>query len=166
MSNTITQKTITWGNGQTSLYAGTPLDTNGKPANDGSAVGILAEDIHMPDRSASVLTAGVWDEDAHTDSGIVLSDAAKAAMSGITFKHPPKTIIDQEALEDALEDYVQKTDLATTEAAGLVKQSAAVEDAADAPTQEDFNGLLGALRTAGVINTPAEEDPEDPEEET
>lgn len=160
MSNTITQKTITWGNGQNCLYAGTPLDASGKPANNGNAIGILAEDIHMPDRSASVLTAGTWDEDAHTDSGIILSDAAKAAMSGITFAHPPKTIIDQEKLADALEDYVQKTDLATTEAAGLVKQSAAIEDAADAPTKSDFNGLLGALRTAGIINTPAPEEPE------
>lgn len=163
MSNTITQKAITWGNGKTLLRAGTPLDENGNPANDASAIGILAEDIRMPDRLAQVLTAGEWDEDAHTDCGIVLSDAAKAAMSGITFTHPPKGIIDQETLAGILEDYVQKTDLATTEAAGLVKQTEAVEDAADAPTQADFNGLLGALRTAGVINTPDAEDPQDPE---
>lgn len=162
MSNTITQKTITWGNGRTSLYAGTPLDVNGNPANDASAIGILAEDIHMPDRSANVLTAGVWDEDAHTACGIVLSDAAKAAMSEITFTHPPKEIVDQGKLAEALEAYVQKTDLATPETAGLVKQTAAVEDAADAPTQADFNGLLGALRTAGVINTQVAEDPDTP----
>ena len=138
MSNTITQKTITWGNGQTSLYAGTPLDTNGKPANDGSAVGVLAEDIHMPDRSASVLTAGVWDEDAHTDSGIILSDAAKAAMSGITFKHPPV-------------EYVQKSDLATTSKAGIVKQGASIAAIGSNPTKADFNGLLTKLKNAGVI---------------
>lgn len=146
MSNTITQKTITWGNSQNRLYAGTPLDTNGKIANDSTAIGILSEDLFMPDRTAKVLTAGIWDEDAHRESGIILCDAAKKAMSGIEFKHPPI-------------EYVQKTDLATTAAAGLVKQGAAVEDAESAPTKAEFNGLLEALRTAGIIETP-EADPE------
>lgn len=40
---------------------------------------------------------------------------------------------------------------ATTEALGGVKQAAAVADAAAAPTQTDFNGLLAALRAAGIL---------------
>lgn len=50
--------------------------------------------------------------------------------------------------------------MATTEAAGVVLQTEAVEDLTDAPTAEDFNGLLGALRDAGIVNVP-EEDPEE-----
>lgn len=40
---------------------------------------------------------------------------------------------------------------ATKETPGLVKQAAAVGDVSAAPTQQDFNGLLAALRTANII---------------
>lgn len=40
---------------------------------------------------------------------------------------------------------------ATTKALGGVKQAAAVSDAAAAPTQEEFNNLLKALRDAGIL---------------
>lgn len=40
---------------------------------------------------------------------------------------------------------------ATTAALGGVKQAAAVEDVAAAPTMEEFNGLLASLRTAGTL---------------
>ena len=40
---------------------------------------------------------------------------------------------------------------ATTSALGGVKMAAAVADAAAAPTMEEFNGLLTALRNAGII---------------
>lgn len=43
---------------------------------------------------------------------------------------------------------------ATTEAAGVVKQGAAVADAAgSAPTAAEFKALLDSLRTAGIIAT-------------
>ena len=42
---------------------------------------------------------------------------------------------------------------ATTETPGLVKQAAAVGDVSAAPTQQEFNGLLAALRAAGVLAT-------------
>lgn len=42
---------------------------------------------------------------------------------------------------------------ATTAVLGGVKQAAAVADAAAAPTMEEFNGLLAALRTAGILAT-------------
>ena len=40
---------------------------------------------------------------------------------------------------------------AATAALGGVKQAAAVSDAAAAPTQEEFNALLAALRAAGIL---------------
>lgn len=50
--------------------------------------------------------------------------------------------------EDA-EPYVLPA--ATTEAIGGVKQAAAVADAADTPTQAEFNNLLASLRAAGIL---------------
>lgn len=40
---------------------------------------------------------------------------------------------------------------ATTSALGGVRMAAAVEDAAAAPTMEEFNGLLASLRAAGIL---------------
>ena len=40
---------------------------------------------------------------------------------------------------------------ATTETAGVVKQIANIPDLAEAPTQENFNALLAALKTAGIM---------------
>ena len=40
---------------------------------------------------------------------------------------------------------------ATTTIAGIVKQAAAVADVTNAPTAEEFNALLAALRTAGIM---------------
>lgn len=140
MANTYTSKTITWGNGQNVLWAGTPVDTNGKVANDSSAVGIVAEDLHMPDRTAKLITAGDWDETLpeNMKGGIILSDAAKIALNGITFKEPPVV-------------YVRATDLATPEAAGIVKQSVSIANASGSPTKADFNNLLAKLKNAGII---------------
>lgn len=41
--------------------------------------------------------------------------------------------------------------VATTTVTGGVKQAAAVADVAAAPTMEEFNALLAALRTAGIM---------------
>ena len=152
MANTTTTKTISWKNGLSIIHAGTPLDTNGKVVMDNTAVGIVAEDVQMPDTTATVITAGEWDESVNAPY-FHITDEVKLKLSNITFTPPPAT---------PMTAYVLKTDLATTEAAGVVLQAAAVEDAADAPTEEDFNGLLGALRTAGIIATA--EEPEEPEE--
>lgn len=152
MANTTTTKTISWKNGLSIIHAGTPLDTNGKVVMDNTAVGIVAEDVQMPDTTATVITAGEWNESVNAPY-FHITDEVKLKLSDITFTPPPAI---------PMTAYVLKTDLATTEAAGVVLQAAAVEDAADAPTEEDFNGLLGALRTAGIIATA--EEPEEPEE--
>lgn len=151
MANTTTTKTISWKNGLSIIHAGTPLDTNGKVVMDNTAVGIVAEDVQMPDTTATVITAGEWNESVNAPY-FHITDEVKLKLSDITFTPPPAI---------PMTAYVLKTDLATTEAAGVVLQAAAVEDAADAPTEEDFNGLLGALRTAGIIATA--EEPEESE---
>lgn len=150
MANTTTTKTISWKNGLSIIHAGTPLDTNGKVVMDNTAVGIVAEDVQMPDTTATVITAGEWDESVNAPY-FHITDEVKLTLSDITFTPPPAV---------PLSAYVLKTDLATTEAAGVVLQAEAVEDLTDAPTAEDFNGLLGALRDAGIVNVP-EEDPEE-----
>ena len=104
----------------------------------------------MPDTTATVITAGKWDESVNAPY-FHITDEVKLKLSDITFTPPPAV---------PLSAYVLKTDLATTEAAGVVLQAEAVEDLTDAPTAEDFNGLLGALRDAGIVNVP-EEDPEE-----
>lgn len=150
MANTTTTKTVSWKNGLSIIHAGTPLDTNGKVVMDNTAVGIVAEDVQMPDKTATVITAGEWDESVNAPY-FHITDEVKLTLSDITFTPPPAV---------PLSAYVLKTDLATTEAAGVVLQAEAVEDLTDAPTAEDFNGLLGALRDAGIVNVP-EEDPEE-----
>ena len=40
---------------------------------------------------------------------------------------------------------------ATTSQAGIVKQIEAISDLSGAPSQEDFNGLLAKMRTAGIL---------------
>lgn len=159
MANTTTTKTIAWKNGLTIIHAGTPLDTNGKPVMDNTAVGIVAEDVQMPDKTATVITAGEWDESVNAPY-FHITDEVKLKLSDITFTPPPAVPI-----ETVLADYVRKTDTATTEAAGVVLQSAAVEDLTEDPTASDFNGLLDSLRDAGIINVPEPEpDPEETEE--
>ena len=154
MANTTTTKTVTWQHGQNVIYAGTPLDTNGMPVMDNTAVGIVAEDLHAPDKTATLITAGEWDESVN-EARFHIADDVKLALSDIAFTPAPKI-----PLETVLAAYVQKTDTATTEAAGVVKQAEPVEDAESAPTKAEYNGLLGALRNAGIIANP-EEDPEE-----
>jgi hypothetical protein len=125
-------KTVQWKRGLISLFAGTPLDKDGKPVNDVSAVGILAEDIFAPDKTAKVLTAGAWDEDAHTGSGIVISDEVKLKLTGIELSKPLHN-------------------RATALKAGTVKQGVNVAVATGSPTKANFNGLLSALKNAGII---------------
>ena len=54
-------------------------------------------------------------------------------------------------LEQGVASASQAVPAATTQAAGVVKQAAAVSDLSGAPTQGDFNGLLAALRAAGLM---------------
>lgn len=59
---------------------------------------------------------------------------------------------DAQAVGTKLSEKVDKTTAATKEALGLVKQAAAVADAAgEQPTKAEFNALLAALRAAGVL---------------
>ena len=141
MANTTTTKTIAWKNGLTIIHAGTPLDTNGKPVMDNTAVGIVAEDVQMPDKTATVITAGEWDESVNAPY-FHISDAVKPALSDITFTPPPKI-----PLDTILAGYVQKT-------------GETLNDLEDDPTAGDINAMLEVLRGSGLI----EEEPEETEE--
>lgn len=59
---------------------------------------------------------------------------------------------DAQAVGTKLSEKADKTTAATKEALGLVKQAAAVADAAgEQPTKAEFDALLAALRAAGVL---------------
>ena len=58
---------------------------------------------------------------------------------GVTFTPPPVV-----PMETILADYALRT-------------GEAIEDLTADPTDDDFNGLLGVLRTSGIIETPEEE---------
>lgn len=91
MENSYIQINITW-EGVGTIYAGTPLDANGKIANNETAVGILAEDLNTPNRTAIVLTAGEWDEDVNRGR-IVIRNCVKKKLSNIKFKRGPFSIV-------------------------------------------------------------------------
>lgn len=69
------------------IPAGTPMSEDGKIANDGSAYGILMEDVLRKRNShARVIISGIVDRDeAEAQSGIALSEDAIAAMPNVLF---------------------------------------------------------------------------------
>ena len=155
MANTTTTKTIKWTHGVNVIHAGMPVDTDGNLVMDNTAVGIIAEDVYAPDTTATVITAGEWDESVNAPY-FHISDTVKKTLTDITFTPLPEyTASDMmDILQNViLPTFVSFEDTATTEAAGIVKQAAAVADASSAPTKTEYNGLLGALRTAGIIAT-------------
>lgn len=94
--------------------------------------------------------------------GGTLAIEAGASVTGIT----TETIVDNltstytnkalsakqgKVLKDAVDAKYTAAN-ATTAAAGLVKQSAVVADAAgEAPTKAEFDALIAALKTAGIM---------------
>lgn len=95
MDNTYIQKEITWKKGINTIYAGSPIDENGKVVNNSTAIGIVAEDLRSPDRVAKVLTAGEWDETLHRNSGIIIRNSVKKKLSNIKFKYGPYSLDDR-----------------------------------------------------------------------
>jgi len=121
---------VTVEDGRSIIKAGTIY-----PANDATARGVVFKDVDVTDGSG----AGALIFEAAINENRVPekpTDAARAALPRITW-FPTVTIH-------------SPTD-ATTAKAGLVKQSTAVADAVDAPTKDEFNALLAALRAAGIV---------------
>lgn len=143
MANTTTTISIAW-SGRMFIKAGTPIDANSKFANDGTAVGIVAQDVIRGAPTATVITAGKWNEDySASNAGIRLTDACKRALSAITF-------VDDDGTELNPPELIGN---ATTEKAGVVKMAASVADSDEetSPTTAEFNALLASLRTAGIL---------------
>lgn len=81
----------------------------------------------------------------HLEQGVAANASAADSASSAASKAQQAA---QEA-KSAAEEAIPKA--ATAFAAGVVKQISHIEDLSTAPTQEDFNGLLAALRTAGIM---------------
>ena len=172
MADTTQQITVNWRPGQISIRRGTPMDANGNIANNGNAAGIVTADVQRPEK-ATILTAGTWDE-VSGYGGYALTDSCKRALPEIRFvgmggePRPVSTLPPPAAASagktptvntggTAYENKAAPT--ATTEKAGVVRQAAAVEDSEEetSPTTEEFNGLLDALREAGIMAESPEE---------
>lgn len=77
------------GIGAHKVLAGSPIDENGNIANDETAVGLLMETVSDTNPDGKIIVAGDVDAlGAKNASGIELSDAAKNALSGITWREP------------------------------------------------------------------------------
>lgn len=79
--------------GNTTIKAGTPINGAGEIANDGTAIGVLLEDVHdFSNHVGKVVICGrVNTEIAAEHSGVDITDDAKAAMNNLTFTYvaPP-----------------------------------------------------------------------------
>lgn len=182
MPNTEVQVTVNWKPGQVLIRRGTPIDQYGNIANDAGAYGIVKSDAERPEK-ATVITAGTWDEETGY-GGYALTDDCKRALAAISFtgsdgeRRPVRTLPtpqeanagEQAAVNAEGNAYETKAPEelpeATTETAGIVKMAAAVSDSEETnyPTVAEFNGLLAALRAAGIMAEPEpEQEPEDAE---
>lgn len=77
------------GIGAHKVLAGSPIDENGNVANDETAIGLLMETVSDANPDGKIIVAGDVDAlGAKNASGIELSDAAKNALNGITWREP------------------------------------------------------------------------------
>lgn len=77
------------GVGAHKVLAGSPIDENGNVANGETAIGLLMETVSDANPDGKIIVAGDVDAlGAKNASGIELSDAAKNALSGITWREP------------------------------------------------------------------------------
>ena len=184
MANTTSTVAIVWGN-RMEIMAGTPIDSSSNIANNGNAVGIVVENVYRGAATATVITAGEWNEDfGAANAGIRISDDAKRALSAISFvdddgtKLPAKSVptptlsnagkhpvVDEYGNTYYLDDYPTVPE-ATEEVAGVVKMAESVADSTGetSPTTAEFNALLAALRAAGIM-AETEETTDPPSEE-
>lgn len=80
---------INWegmGDDVTEIKAGTPMDAEGNIANNGNCFGLMMGDVLRTRNRARVVISGPVDlDDAEENSGITLTDEAKAAMRDVWF---------------------------------------------------------------------------------
>ena len=155
-------KTYNFPVGVTGLRAGTPVDTNCIPANNGNAVGIVKENVVAPNKTVTVLTSGTWNIDfGYSNCGIMLSVECMRKLYNITFKNSKGETV-QLPFSGSYNDLKNKPTIptrATEEVAGTVLMAANVAQAAgEAPTAEEFNGLVNALIDSGAIAEEATEE--------
>ena len=140
--------TLDWANITLPLVAGTPLSEAGVVANSSSAFGIvpvaLKKRLPAGIDAIDVIVGG--DVDLDSLEYATLSEAAIKAMNGIRF-YDDNTFENPFGVPDAAVDKK-----------GVVLQAGYVEDSEAetvAALVEDFNGLLEALRDAGILQEEA-----------
>lgn len=72
----------------TLIKAGSPLDSAGKIANDGTAIGILLNDVEITENPNGALVkafATINEANAKSNSSITLATACKSALSNLVF---------------------------------------------------------------------------------
>lgn len=90
----------------------------------------------------------------HIEDGIVAVEttATEAKSTADTAKSTADTAKSTaEQAKSTAEQACPKSQAATSEVLGLVKQAANVAKAADAPTKEEFDALIDALVAAGIM---------------
>lgn len=101
----------------------------------------------------------ITSQDNHkTNIALLLEDLAENYPAVGSSVSVDKTLTQDEKAADAktvgekLGEKIDKTTAATKSALGLVKQAAAVADAAgEQPTKAEYNALLASLRAAGIL---------------
>lgn len=145
--------TIKWTEDMFPLREGTPMSLGGVVANDGGAVGLIVDTYNIRPLFpvVRVLVGGtVRTEDVNKAWGHELTDAAKAAMRGITF------LDEHGAAFTPAPPAPYVLPAATAAALGGVKQAANVAEAeGEAPTAAEFKALLDALIAAGIMAAPS-----------
>lgn len=70
------------------VKAGNPIDADGAIANDGTAVGILLNDVYKENPNGSLIKAfaTINTANANKNAGITIADEAKAALKNIVFE--------------------------------------------------------------------------------
>lgn len=79
---------VTNSSDSTLFLAGTPLDKDGKIANDATAVGILLNDVEITEDPNGALVeafATINEKNAKDNSNITLSSACKGALTNLVF---------------------------------------------------------------------------------
>lgn len=159
------------------LKEGTPVNIGGNVANDGTAIGLVAGTVYVEPVVSDglyILVGGdVELAEVEKNSGITLTSAAKAAMSGIRFYKPGGSVDDSadsdthytlpKASESVLGGVKIGTNVSIDENGAIsvptipVAANVAASDAeALADLVTSFNSLLSALKTAGLMEADAE----------
>lgn len=130
------------------VRAGMPVDANGYIVNDATAYGIVAADTLFPATTATVITAGEWNEEISAANGVPLSDECKIALSAIKFT-------DQDGIAQPVNGLPKpeagKIVVPGPNAYKLASVAEAVADATEDTVVDTVNAIIASLVEAGLM---------------